>query len=329
MTNKAKLAMYWASSCGGCEISLVNLNEKLLAVDSHFDFVFCPCLLDTKTSDIEALPDRSLSVTLFNGAIRTSENEAMARLLRRKSALLIAFGSCSSGGGIPALSNLSSKADHFRTVYLDNPSIDNRERCLPQRRTVVPEGELELPEFYERVKDLAQIVGVDYFIPGCPPEPRQIWRVMEALVQGAQLPPKGSTLGAGKSTVCNECSHRKENKTIKRFYRTHEIVPDRERCLMEQGVVCMGIATRDGCGALCPQVNMPCTGCYGPPEGVLDQGARMISALGSVLDIRELKDLSDEEIAKKIDAAIESLPDLAGTCYKYSLADSLLEGRIR
>ncbi|MGA7832872.1 MAG: hypothetical protein WCA21_18090 [Terracidiphilus sp.] len=329
MTNKPKLAMYWASSCGGCEIALVNMNEKLLEVDAHFDFVFCPCLLDTKIKDIEALPDRALAVTLFNGAIRTSENEDMARLLRSKSQLLIAFGSCSSEGCIPALSNLSSKAEHLRTVYLDNPSLDNPQSVLPQTRTKVPEGELELPEFYERVKHLAQIVDVDYYIPGCPPEPHQIWNVVEALVQGAQLPPKGSTLGAGRSTVCDECAHRKENKTIKKFYRTYEIVPDRERCLLEQGIVCMGIATRDGCGALCPQVNMPCTGCYGPPEGVLDQGAKMVSALGSVFDIGEIKDLSDDAIAAKIDDAIEGLPDFAGTCYKYSLAGSLLGGRIR
>ena len=329
MTKKPKLAMYWASSCGGCEIALVNLNEKILAVDAHFDFVFCPCLMDTKVKDIEALPDRGLAVTLFNGAIRTSENEEMARLLRRKSAVLVAFGSCSSEGCIPALSNLSSKADHFRTIYLDNPSLDNPKGCLPQTRTTVPEGELELPEFYERALDLAQIVDVDYFIPGCPPEPHQICNVVEALVSGAPLPPKGSTLGGGKSTVCDECAHRIENKTTKKFYRTYEIVPDRERCLLEQGIVCMGIATRDGCGALCPQVNMPCTGCYGPPEGVLDQGAKMVSALGSVLDIGEYKDLTDEQIAGKVDAIIADLPDLAGTFYKYSLAGSLLGGRSR
>jgi F420-non-reducing hydrogenase small subunit len=329
MAQKPKLAMYWASSCGGCEIALVNLNEKLLEVDAHFDFMFCPCLLDTKISDIEALPDGSLAVTLFNGAIRTSENEEMAHLLRRKSKLLIAFGSCSSKGGIPALSNLSSKSDHFRTIYLDNASVDNPRGILPQTRTTVPEGELELPEFYERVQHLAEIVEVDYFIPGCPPEPDQIWNVVEALVQGAQLPLRGSTLGGGKSTVCNECAHRKENKTIKKFYRTYELVPDRERCLLEQGIVCMGIATRDGCGALCPQVNMPCTGCYGPPEGVLDQGAKMVSALGSVLETGGYKDLSDEQIVEKIDAAIEGLPDFAGTCYKYSLAASLLGGKSR
>src|ERR1700738_739068 len=95
MPLKPKLAMYWASSCGGCEVALVNLNEKILEVDAHFDFVFCPCLLDTKMSEIEALPDRGLSITFFNGAIRTSENVEMAKLFRRQSAVLIAFGSCS------------------------------------------------------------------------------------------------------------------------------------------------------------------------------------------------------------------------------------------
>ncbi len=329
MSEKPKLAMYWASSCGGCEVAVVNLHERLLAVDSSFDFMFCPCLLDTKTKDIEALPDRSLAITLFNGAIRTSENEEMARLLRRKSQLLIAFGSCSSGGCIPALSNLHARADHIRTIYLDNPSLDNPEGKVPQIRTTVVEGELELPEFYERVRTLAEIVPVDYFLPGCPPEPHQIWNVIEAVIQGAQLPPTGSTIGAGRSTVCDQCVRVKENKSVSKFYRTYEMVPDSRRCLLEQGMVCMGIATRDGCGALCPQVNMPCTGCYGPPEGVLDQGAKMVSALGSVLDLGDVKDLSEEQIAARIDAAIEDLPDIAGTFYKYSLAGSLLGGKSR
>ena len=329
MSEKPKLAMYWASSCGGCEIALVNLNEKLLAVDEHFDFVFCPCLLDTKKSDLEAMADRSLAITLFDGAIRTSENEEMARLLRRKSELMIAFGSCASEGCIPGLSNLYARADHFRTVYLENPTIDNPQGRTPQARTVMQEGELELPEFYERVRPLREIVDVDYSVPGCPPETNQIWKVIEALVQGMELPPKSSVLGAGRSTVCDECARRKDNKKIKKFHRTWESVPDRERCLLEQGFVCMGIATRDGCGALCPQVSMPCTGCYGAPEGVLDQGAKAVSALGSVLDVGDCKGLSEEQIMNKIDDVIESLPDVAGTFYKYSLPGSLLREKTR
>jgi len=318
MSPKPKLSMFWASSCGGCEIALVNLHERILEVCEAFDFFFCPCLLDTKKRDVEALPDRGIAITLCNGAIRTAENEEMARLLRAKSEILLAFGSCAHAGCIPALSNLSTRDEHFRTLFGEN---------VPQLRTTVPEGVLELPEFFSTVKTLAQVVEVDYFIPGCPPEPHQIWNVLESMIQGRPLPPRGSVLGGGRSSVCDECTRTKSEKKIARFHRTFEIVPDAARCLLEQGIVCMGIATRNGCGALCPKVNSPCTGCYGAPEGVADQGAKMLAALGSVLDVGEYKGLSEAGLAERTDAALAGLADPAGTFYKYSLAGSILGGR--
>jgi F420-non-reducing hydrogenase small subunit len=328
MADKPKLAMYWAASCGGCEIALVNIHEKILDVDANFDFMFCPCLVDTKYKDIEALPDKGLAITLFNGAIRTAENEELAHLLREKSQVLIAFGSCAYEGCIPGLGNLHKKEDFFRSIYLDNPSIANPEGIIPRPETEVPEGKLHIPEFYDRVKTLAQVEDVDYFIPGCPPEPHQIWNVVQAVLSGNPLPSKGSVIGAGKSAVCDECERKKEDKKIGKFFRTYEIVPDGKQCLLEQGIICMGIATRDGCGALCPKVNMPCTGCYGPPEGVLDQGAKMVAALGSIMDIGETKGLSEEEINHRIDSILDPIPDFAGTFYKYSLPGSILQGRI-
>ena len=328
MQKKPKLSMYWAASCGGCEIALVNINEKILDVAAAFDFMFCPCLIDTKKKDIEAMPDESIAITLFNGAIRTEENQEMACLLRKKSRFLIAFGSCSYEGCIPGLGNLSTKADVMKTVYLDNASIDNPSGIVPQPVTKVPEGTLHLPVFFDAVNTLAQVTDVDYFIPGCPPEPHQIWNVLEAVVSGKPLPPKGSVIGAGKSTVCEECDHIKEDKNIKGLRRTYEFVPDAKQCLLEQGLICMGIATRDGCGALCPKVNMPCTGCYGPPEGVPDQGAKMVGALGSILDIGDLKGLPEEEIDKRTDAILDAIPDFAGTFYKYTLPGSILRGRV-
>lgn len=328
MPGKPKLSMYWASSCGGCEISLVNIHEKILDVDANFEFMFCPCLLDTKKKDIEAMPDKGIAITLFNGAIRTEENEEMARLLRKKSQILIAFGSCSYEGCIPGLSNLHNAKDHFKTIYIDNPSIDNPSGTMPQPETKVAEGALHIPAFFDKVKTLAQTVDVDYFIPGCPPEPHQIWNVVEAVVQGKPLPPAGSVIGAGNAAVCDECERKKDDKKIKKFYRTYEIIPEKEKCLLEQGIICLGIATRSGCGGLCPKVNMPCTGCYGPPEGVLDQGAKMVAGLGSILDIGDTKGLPEAEIARRIDEIIDAIPDFAGTFYKYSLPDSILKGRI-
>ncbi|MDP2168709.1 MAG: hypothetical protein Q8J64_10305 [Thermodesulfovibrionales bacterium] len=329
MAKKPKIGMYWASSCGGCEIALVNLHERILDIDANFDFAFCPCLLDTKKKDIDAMPDGDIAITFFNGAIRNEENKEMAQLLRKKSGVLIAFGSCSSEGCIPALSNLHSMEETLKTVYLENPTIDNPACIIPRPETDMPEGKLHIPAFFDRVKTLRDVVDVDYSIPGCPPEPHQIWNVVDLVIQGGPLPPKGSVIGAGSSAVCDECERKKEDKKIKRFYRTYEIVPDSEKCLLEQGIVCMGIATRDGCGALCPKVNMPCTGCYGTPEGVFDQGAKMVAALGSVLDLGNTKSLSEDEIERRIDKLIGSVPDYAGVFYKYSLAASILKGRSR
>jgi len=326
MAEKPKLGIYWASSCGGCEIAVLNLHERILEVDRSFDLVFCPCLLDTKKSDVEALPEASLALTLFNGAVRTAENEEMAHLLRRKSRLLVAFGSCAAEGCIPALSNLHSREDHFRRVYLEGPSTVNPAGVVPACATRVPEGELHLPAFFERVRRLEDAVEVDYTIPGCPPESHQVWNVMSAVISGAPLPPPGSVLGAGHSTVCEECQRQKGNKKIARLHRSYELIPEGSSCLLEQGLLCMGVATRDGCGALCPQVNMPCTGCYGPPEGTRDQGAQMAAALAGALDLGGYTGLSEEETARRADAVLEAIPDFAGMFYKYSLAGSVLRG---
>lgn len=328
MSDKPKLAMYWAASCGGCEISVVNLHEKILDVDAAFDFMFCPCLIDTKKKDIEALPDKSIAITFFNGAIRTDENEEMAHLLRRKSQVLIAFGSCACEGCIPGLANLSTRQELMRTVYLDNATIDNPNSIVPSPSNEVPEGTLTIPALLDRVKTLSQVTKVDYSIPGCPPESHQIWNVVEAVVSGAQLPPLGSVIGAGALSVCDECERVKEDKKITRFHRTWEITPEPEKCLLEQGLLCMGIATRDGCGAPCPKANMPCTGCYGPPEGIADQGAKMVAALGSILDIGDSKGKSEDEIAARVEALLDAVPDYAGAFYKYSLPGSIIGGRV-
>ena len=237
MADKPKIAMYWAASCGGCEISLANLHLNLLQVDAAFDLVFCPCLADGKKHQVEALKDGEILITFFNGAIRTDENQEMAYLLRRKSKILVAYGSCAYEGCIPGLSNFHSKQEHFRAIYLDNPSIENPQRIVPQPETNVPEGILTIPAFHDRVKTLSQTVEVDYFLPGCPPESAKVWEVLEAVVQGQPLPPKGAVIGAGKCTVCDECQKKKEDKKVKRLYRTYEIVPDREKCLLEQGIL--------------------------------------------------------------------------------------------
>jgi F420-non-reducing hydrogenase small subunit len=313
-TRKGKLALYWAASCGGCEIAVLGINEKILDVAAAFDIVLWPVAVDGKVHDIEKMADGEIDVCLFNGGIRSSEQEYMAQLLRRKSKVLVAFGSCASEGCIPGLANMSTKEEIFDTAYQETVSTENPNHVRPQHETQMPEGTLYLPVFYDTLKTLDQTVEVDYYLPGCPPEADRIWEAITAIVEG-KLPPKGSVIGID-STVCDTCKRKRSEKKIKKFVRTWQIKPDEETCLLEQGLLCCGIATRGGCGALCPQVNSPCIGCYGPPAGVQDYGARLMSALASVIDSND-----PEEIDRIIQ---DGIPDPIGSFYRFSLAHSLL-----
>ena len=313
---KPKLAFYWAASCGGCEITIVELGMRLVAVGELVDIVFWPCLMDFKYSDVEALDDREIDISFFNGAIRTSENEHLAKLLRRKSKVLVAFGSCSYEGCIPALANMYDADSILERVYKTAPSLDDTRGTYPTPSNPVPEGEILLPTFYDQVKTLAQTVDVDYFMPGCPPVVDQVWNVFQAALAG-ELPEKGSIIGVDPKTNCDECPRQKgeSSQLITEFKRPHEVLLDPDTCFLTQGVICCGPATRAGCGRPCITANMPCRGCYGPPDGVTDQGTKLLSAIAALVDT------DDPESIQRI---VDTIVDPTGTFYRFSLADSIL-----
>jgi F420-non-reducing hydrogenase small subunit len=308
---KLKIAFYWAASCGGCEVAVLDVNEKILDVVAAADIVFWPVAIDVKYKDVEAMPDKSIDATFFNGAIRTEENEKMAKLLRQKSKILVAFGSCANDGCVKSLANLWTKDDVFERAYLETPSTMNPESVTPQTRVKVKEGELDLPEIYDTVKTLPQTVDVDYRISGCPPPIPAILEMFTALISG-NLPPKGSSF-LPKKSVCDECPREKKHTQITEIKRIYEIEDDGETCFWDQGVICMGPATRAGCGCQCPNVNIPCTGCGGPGPRVNDQGAAAISALASLA--------ASPDVVKQV-------VDPIGTFYKYSLANSILRRKV-
>jgi len=320
---KLKIGFYWAASCGGCEIAVLDINEKILDVVKLADIVFWPVAMDVKYKDVEAMPDKYIDICFFNGSVRSEEQEHMAKLLRRKSKTLVAFGSCAQEGCIPGLANLHDRKEIFSKVYLHSKSISNPNGVLPQTRTEVKEGLLKLPEFYDTVKTLDQTVDVDYYLPGCPPPVKLIANAVDAIAKGA-LPPKGSVLAPLKS-VCDECPRKKENKKISKIYRVHEKVPEPERCLLEQGIICMGPATRSGCGAQCLTVDMPCTGCGGPCPNSPEQGAAMMSALASILGLEGEQEHYTEE---DVEALMSQIKDPVGTFYMYSLPSSILRRKV-
>jgi F420-non-reducing hydrogenase small subunit len=310
--DKLKLAFYWAASCGGCEIAVLDIDEKILDVVGIADILFWPVALDFKYKDVEAMPDQHIDVCFFNGAIRNEENEHIAKLLRKKSKVMVAFGSCAHQGSVIGLGNLWNKDTIFERVYLETQSTENPQKIVPQTSVKIKEGNLTLPAFNESVKTLDQTIDVDYYLHGCPPNPNVILTAVNAIA-GGNLPPKGTVLGPQKS-VCDECSKVKKDRKITQINRIYEIEieADDETCLWELGVPCMGPATRAGCGAQCTDVNMVCTGCQGPGPNVKEQGSAMISALSSVV----------------VDGTVmDQLVDPIGTFYKYSLAASILRRR--
>ena len=314
--NKPKLAFYWAASCGGCEISITELGMRLVDVSEKADIVFWPAAMDFKYDDVRAMADNEIDISFFNGAIRNTENEEIAHLLRQKSKTLIAFGSCSHLGGIPGLANMYDIESLCQRVFDTSPSLDDSRGTRPQAVTKMPEGEVTLPPLYDHVKFLSEVVGVDYFMPGCPPVVDQIWKVFQAALNG-ELPPKGAVIGADEKTVCDVCPREKGRSgfRISEFKRPHEVNLDPDKCFLTQGVICAGPVTRAGCGIPCLSGNMPCRGCYGPAEGVVDQGAKLASYIGALIDTDD---------PEKLQEILDGVVDPAGTFYRFGLAHSIM-----
>ena len=318
--SKPKVAFYWCASCGGCEETIVDLAEDILGVVEKVDIVLWPVAMDFKYKDVQAMPDKSIVATFLNGAIRSTEQEEMARLLRRKSQFLIAYGSCAHMGGIPALANQFEREQILQFNYEDAPSVVNEKKTRPQLSFEENGRNPHLPELHNVVRSLDQVVDVDFYIPGCPPTPNLTKAAVAALLSG-NLPPKGSVL-APDTALCDECE-RKASKpadiSYVEFKRPHQKLIDPTKCMLAQGVVCMGPATRSGCGAQCTSGNMPCTGCFGPTSRVRDQGAKMLSSLCSNIEAKEVPGIVK---------TLEGIPDPVGTFYRYGLAKSLLRRKV-
>jgi F420-non-reducing hydrogenase small subunit len=294
MAGKAKVAFMQLSSCWGCHQSLLDLHEKLLDVIPLLDIKYWVAAVDFKVDDLKKLPNAGLDAVFVEGLCRTEEDVHLLRLSREKSKALVTFGSCSCFGGVPSIANLFPKSGLLERKYLKAETVIDR-------NTIPSEN---LPEITNFVPRNDQIVKADAYLPGCPPTSQEIANAVLALLSGR--PVEHSI-----KSVCDECERKKEEKNVKEFRRDFEGKPDSEKCLVNQGYLCMGAGTRAGCGAQCPNANHPCKGCSGPPEGVTDQGAKLIGTFGGIADMEPQK-------------LLEVFRDPAGQLYKFTYASSPL-----
>jgi len=316
--SKPKVAIYWAAACGGCDTKILDIDEKILDVAAAVDLVFWPIAMDFKYKDVEAMADGEIDLCVINGGVRNSEQEHIVKLLRRKSKVVAALGACAISGGIPALANLHDADGILDYVYRRTASMESSDGVLPQTEFEVSEGTLTLPTFYDSVFAVPQVIEVEYFIPGCPPPPELIAKALELFAAGG-LPPAPAVV-AGDKSVCDECPRQFSGEVdVTEWKRVANAVPDPERCFLEQGFICMGPATRSGCGALCPKANMPCEGCMGKAPDVLDRGGKMASVIGA------LGGAKTEEEAERLAGEVA---DPVGLFWRFDLPISLMKGKV-
>jgi F420-non-reducing hydrogenase small subunit len=284
-----RLSEEWFAICGGCEVTILDIGEPLLDILEKVNIVHMPVLMDHKlygqTGENTEMEIPEAEVGLIAGGVRSDEHRKLAQEMRKKCKILIALGSCACTGGVPALANLYTTQELTEKVYRGSKTTDTN--GIPKE---------QIPALTDRVYAIHEVVPVDVKIPGCPSTPEMVTEALVSLLEGKPftLPTK---------SVCDECPTIREKKavgTLKRRLDAAEFTPGRPlsemRCLMEQGILCHGPATRAGCGGSkgtprCIRAYMPCEGCFGPLSDTANPMVDMMGALSSIgLDPKQIPD---------------------------------------
>ena len=274
-----RIAEEWLHSCSGCEISILNIGKPLIALLDKIDFVHIPVLIDHKyygqLGENKELEIPEAEVGIVSGGVANEEHLEVLAAMREKCKVLIALGTCATHGGLPALMNEWGMKEGMEDYY----------KTLTTEPCQVPDEVVPAP--LDRVYAVDEKVKVDLMLPGCPPNPALIAEVVTALIDGRD------PVVPGKS-VCDTCPTQRQGKggvsSVRRFVQNAQYDPekplDEMRCLLEQGLMCMGPVTAAGCAAgrgapSCISARVPCRGCFGPVRKDGNQMLDMMNALAS------------------------------------------------
>ncbi len=170
--NRPKLAVYKFSSCDGCQLSLLNLEDELLELVGAVEIAY---FLEARRRELPPPYD----IGLVEGSISTPDEEERIHRIRRDCKLLVAIGACATSGGIQALRNWADVEEFNRTVYAHPEYIRTLDTATP----------------------IAAHVFVDFELRGCPVNHRQLLELIAATLVGrkAVIP---------THSVCIECKLR-------------------------------------------------------------------------------------------------------------------------
>ena len=164
---KIRLATAWLGGCSGCHMSFLDLDERLIDLAQAAELVYSPI------ADVKEFPDK-VDVTLVEGAVANVDHLELAEQIRERSKIVVSFGDCAVTGNVTSLRNRLQVDDLLTQVYREGPGKAPRGF----------EADRVLPALIPEVLPLHQVIPVDAFIPGCPPDPDRIWAAVSALLQG-------------------------------------------------------------------------------------------------------------------------------------------------
>lgn len=172
LRQRPKLAVFKFASCDGCQLSILNLEEDLLALGHVLDLAYFP----EASSDMRPGP---YDIALVEGSITTAEDAHRILAVRQQAKVLLTIGACATAGGIQALRNWTDVESFKQTVYPSPEYIQSLSTSTP----------------------ISEHIHVDFELWGCPIDKLQLLRVITDLVVGVQPRLPGDS-------VCLECKRR-------------------------------------------------------------------------------------------------------------------------
>ena len=165
---KPKISSDWLAGCAGCHMSLLDIDERILQIAELAD------LRSTPITDLKEPDEKGVDVGILEGGINNTYNVEVAEKMRKRCKCLVALGDCAVFGGVPAMRNFFTIEEALRRAYVETESTDS-EGFIPS------DPELAKPL---KVRGVGEVVPVDLYVPGCPPDADTIFYVLAELAQG-------------------------------------------------------------------------------------------------------------------------------------------------